>query len=81
MGNGEAIENDLRFGVGDVVVVRVGDEEELGRAHGPDAAASGLDGGEHLEVVGEDLAGFGFAVVVLVFENDDAVAEGEVETF
>ena len=81
LGDGEAIEDDLGIGVGDVVVICVGDEEELGRAHEPDAVFSDFDRGEHLEIVGEDLAGLCFAVVIFVFENNDAVAEFQVESF
>ena len=43
LGDGEAIEDDLGIGVGDVVVICVGDEEELGRAHEPDAVFSDFD--------------------------------------
>ena len=81
VGDGEAIEDDLGLGVGDVVLVGIGDEEELGRAHEVDAIFCELDGGEHLEVIGEDLAGVGLAVVVGIVEDDEAVAEGEVESF
>jgi hypothetical protein len=51
LSDGETIEDDLRLGVGDVVAVFIGDEEELGRAHRPEAAASGFDAGEPLEFV------------------------------
>ena len=65
--------------VGDVVAVFIGDEEQLGRAHEPDAAAADLDAGEHLHLVGEDGALVGFAVVVGVLEDEDAVAEAQSE--
>ncbi len=78
-GDGEAIEDDFGFAIGDVVLIAVGDEEELRRAHHPNAAASEFDAREHLQFVGEDLALVGFSVAIFVMENDDAVAEVEIE--
>jgi len=80
-GDGEAIEDDFGLAIGDVVAIAIRNEEELRRTHCPDAAASEFDAGEHLQLVGEDLALVGFSVAVLVVENDDAIAEVEVEAF
>ena len=77
--DGEAVEHDLGRAVGHVVAVAVGDEQELRRAHQPDAAEAELDAREHLDVVGEDGALVEPAVAVGVLEDQDAVAEAEVE--
>ena len=79
LGDGEAIEDDFGFSIGDVVAIAIGNEEELGRAHGPNSAASQFDAGEHLQLVGEDLAGVGLSVVVFVVKNDNAIAQFEIE--
>ena len=76
---GEAVEHDLGRSVGDVVAVAVGNEQELGRAHQPDAAEAELDAREHLHVLGEDGAFVEPAVAVGVVEDQHAVAEPEVE--
>ena len=54
-------------------------KQQLRRAHHPHAAVADLDAGEHLHVVGEHLARVEAAVAVLVFEDEDAVAQAEVE--
>ena len=78
-GDREAVEHDLGRTVGDVVAVAVGDEQQLGRAEQPDAAEPELDAAEPLDVVGEDRPPVEPAVAVGVLEDQDAVAEAEVE--
>ena len=48
-------------------------------AHRVDAAEAALDAGEHLEIIGEYRALIETPVVVGVLEDDDAIAELEVE--
>ena len=79
LGDGKAIEDDFGFAIGNIVLIAVGDEEELWRAHGPNPTASQFDTGEHLQLVGEDLAGVGLSVVVFVVKNDNAIAQFEIE--
>jgi len=38
-----------------------------------------LDAGEHLQFVGEDFARVEPPITVLVFENEDAIAQVEIE--
>ena len=78
-GSAEAIEHDLGRTGGLVSVHR--DEEKVGRAHRIHAAEAALDAGEHLHLVGEDGALVEFAVVVAVLEDDDTVAQVQVEAF
>ncbi len=52
----ETVENDLFRTVWRVVAVGIGDEDKVWRAHRPHAAVADGDAGEHLDVVGENLA-------------------------
>ena len=74
----KTIEEDLRRTAG--FVAFGGDKKEMRRAHRVDAAEAALDAGEHLEILGEDGALIETTVVVGVLEDDDAVAELEIET-
>ena len=76
-GGAEAVEDDLR-GTGGLVAFH-GDEDQVRRAHRPDAAEAALDAGEHLDLVREDGAFVELPVVVGVLEDQDAVAQVEVE--
>ena len=76
-GGAEAVEDDLR-GTGGLVAVHR-DEDQVRRAHRPDAAEAALDAGEHLDLVREDGAFVELPVVVGVLEDQDAVAQVEVE--
>lgn len=51
----------------------------MGWSEDPDAVEAEFDTGEALELIGEDRAAVGEAVVIGVFEDDDAIAEGEIE--
>ena len=57
----------------------IGDEQDLRRAHRPHAAASHFDAREHLQFVGENLPRVETAVAIVVFENENPVAQLEVE--
>ena len=74
-----AIEHHLRFAVGHVVAVAIGNEEQARRTQRPDAAEADLDAGQYLALVPEDGALVEPAVVVGVFENDDAIAQAKIE--
>ena len=78
-GDPEPVEHDLGGTVGHVVAVAVGDEQQPGRAEQPDAAEAELDAAEALDVVGEDRAPVGPAVAVGVLEDQDPIAEPQVE--
>ena len=79
--NLEAIEHDLRRAVGNAVVVAIGKEQQLRRAECPDAAVANFDAGELLHVVGEDLPLVEAAIVVVVFEDEDTIAQVLIESF
>ena len=76
-GGAEAIEDDLG-GAGGLIAVH-GDEEEIRRAQRIHAAEAALDAGEHLDLVREDGPLIEFAVMVGILEDDDPVAQAEVE--
>ena len=76
-GGTETVEHDLG-GTGGLVAVH-GDEEEIGRAQRIHAAEAALDAGEHLDLVREDGPLIEFAVMVSILEDDDPVAQAEVE--
>ena len=77
--NGETVENDFGRAVRHIVTVSVGDKKHLRRTHDPHAAASDLDARKHLHLVGENLARVESAVAILVFKDEDAIAQVEVE--
>ena len=77
-GGAEAVEDDLRRTGGLVTIHR--DEDQVRRADGPDATEAALDAREHLDLVREDGTLIELPVVVGVLEDDDPVAEVEVET-
>jgi hypothetical protein len=69
----EARQANLGRAVGDVVAVRVGIEEQVGRVHHPDAAIAAHDGVGHVEAVEEDLVLVVDAVALRRFVNRDDV--------
>ena len=69
----EAGEHDAPF-VGVVVAVGVPEEEQVRLLADVDAAVAAEDRAAHVEALDEDGALVGGAVVVGVFEDDDAVA-------
>src|SRR5262245_25132918 len=69
-----AVEEDLDRAVGDVVVVAVGQEEEVGDRGQPDAAVAPGDARDVRELVGEDLLRVELPVTVGVLVDHDAVA-------
>src|SRR6185295_8769224 len=73
--NPEAVEHDLRRAVGNAIVVAIGKKQQLWRAERPNSAVAKLDAGELLYVVGEDLPLVKAAIVVAVFEDEDAIAQ------
>ena len=73
----KTVDEDLRWAAGFVAVG--GNEQEMRWAHCVDAAEAALDAGEHLEIVGEYRASIETPVVVGVLEDNDAIAELEVE--
>lgn len=80
-GDGEAVENGLRFRVWLVVVVAVWDEEQLGWANGPDAVLRDFDSGQALECVGEDGGFWRGGVRGVRGKHHDAVSEFGLEAF
>jgi len=68
-----AIEEDFGSGVGYVVAVAIGNEEEFGGLSDPDAAETDFESTDEIEFILEDFADVGFAVAVGVFEDEDAV--------
>ena len=70
-----SVEQDFGCGVGDVVAVFVGDEEQIRRARRPHAAEAEFDGSEAFRLVPEDGALVETPVVIHVFQDHDAVAE------
>ncbi len=80
-GDGEAVENGLGFRVWLVVVVAVRDEEQFGRANGPDAVLRDFDSGQALKRVGEDGGLWCGGVRGMRGKHDDAVAELGFEAF
>ena len=76
-GSTETVQHDLRRAGGLVADHR--DEDQVRRAHGPDAAEAALDAREHLDLVREHGSLIELPVVVGVLEDDDPVAEVEVE--
>ena len=76
-GGTETVEHDLG-GAGGLIAVH-GDEEEIRRAQRIHAAEAALDAGEHLDLVREDGPLIEFAVMVGILEDDDPVAQAEVE--
>ena len=75
----ETVEQHDRFAVRDVVAVFVREKKELRRGQHPHAAEADLDAGEPLHLIRKDRALLGAAVVVRVFEDDDAVALPQIE--
>jgi hypothetical protein len=72
----EAVEEDLWVGVGFVVGVFVGDEEQVRRGEDECAAEADFDAGDVIEFVVEDGSLVEVAVVVGVLEDEDAVGSG-----
>ena len=75
----EAVEHNFRRAVRHIVTIAVGNETQLRRAHRPHAPVPDLDAGQHLQLVSEHLARVEPAVAVLVFKNQDAIAQIEIE--
>ena len=75
----ETVEQYHGLPVRDVVAVFVREKKELRRGQHPHAAEADLDAGEPLHLIRKDRALLGTAVVVRVFENDDAVALPQIE--
>ena len=77
--HGEPIQNHLRRSIRDVVAVGIRNEKQLRRRHQPDAAFAHLDTGQLLDMIDEDLPRLRASVVILVFQDDHAVAQPEIE--
>ena len=76
-GGAETVEDDLRR-AGGLIAVH-GDEDQVRRADGPDATEATLDAREHLNLVREDGPLIELPVMVGVLEDQDPVAQVEVE--
>ncbi|MBI4624836.1 MAG: hypothetical protein HY736_16675 [Verrucomicrobia bacterium] len=74
----ETIEHDLGRAVRHAVAVAIRKEQELRRAHRPDAAMPDFNAGEPLQVLREDPARAEAAVAVRALENHDAIAQPEI---
>ena len=68
-----AVEEDLRRTVGDVVVIFVGNEEQVRRRTGPHATEADLNAADEIQVFREDFFRGKRAVALRVLENQDAV--------
>jgi hypothetical protein len=77
----EAVEEDLRFAVGNIVGVAIGNEKKFGRAKREHAPEAGEGAGELDGLIPKNGAFVGAAIVVSIFENNDAIAQVEVEVF
>ena len=78
-GRAKSIEDDFRWARGLITSHR--NEEQVRRAQRPHAAEAALDTGEHLHVFRNDGAFIELPVAVSIFEDDNPVAELEVEAF
>jgi hypothetical protein len=65
-----AVEEDLRVAVGLVVVVLVGDEQQVRRRADPNPAEADFDAADEVELLREDRALVVLPVAVGVFEDD-----------
>jgi hypothetical protein len=75
----ESVEHDFGRGVGHIIAVAVGNEEEPRQGDQPQAAQADLDARELLHVVAEDAALVGTAVAVAVGQDEHAVTERQIE--
>ena len=78
-GRAKSIEDDFRWARG--LITRHRNEEQVRRAQRPHAAEAALNTGEHLHVFRNDGAFIELPVVVSIFEDDNPIAELEVEAF
>ena len=78
-GRAKSIEDDFRWARGLIASHR--NEEQVRRTQRPHAAQTALDTGEHLHVFRNDGAFIELPVAVSIFEDDNPVAELEVEAF
>ena len=76
---GEAVEHNLGRAVRHIVTIAVGNEKQLRRTHQPHAPVSDLDAGEHLHFVGKNFARVESAGAILVFKDENAIAQVQVE--
>jgi hypothetical protein len=76
---GKTVEQYLRFAVGHIIAVAISDEKELRRAEQKHTTETRLDTGELLRLVEKNFASIEVTIVVLVFQNQNAVAQLQVE--
>ena len=69
---GKPVEKDFRRAVGNIVAIGIGDEDKLGCACGEDSAVANFESRDEIEIVSKDFVGFESAIVILVFEYDEA---------
>jgi len=72
-----AVEQDFGRAVRNVVVIAVGNENQLRRGAEPDAAETERDAGKIAALIEEDVPGVEATVAIAVFENDHAVVAGK----
>src|SRR6266540_1453040 len=75
----EAVEQNFWRAIRHIVAIAVGNKTQLRRTHRPHAPVPDFDAGEHLQFVGEYFSRVEPAVTVLVFEDEDAIAQIEIE--
>ena len=75
----EPIQHHVGRAIRDVVAVAVGNEQELRRTKQPDTTQSKFDAAEALNVVGEDNPPVRVTIAIGVFQDQDTVAQPEVE--
>jgi hypothetical protein len=68
-----AIKHDLRGSIRDVVVIAIGDEQEIRRRADPDAAEADFQSADEVQIFGKYFLGLKDAVAVAVLENQDAI--------
>ncbi len=80
-GHFESVEHYFGRAVGNTVAVFVWNEDQLLRAQRPHAAESDLDACKHLHFVRENIPRVETAVAIVVLEDQDAVAQVQIELF
>ena len=75
----EAIEQHLRCGIRHVAAVPFGDEQNIGRVGGPDAAKANLDSRKLRCLIPEDLPLIENTIVIGILKNQDSILQACVE--
>lgn len=79
-GHFEAVEHHLSRAIGNVVMVGIGNENQLRQSEQPDSAMTNGDAGALPDVVSEDFPLVHDSVTVFVFKNQQPVAQCRFES-